>query len=84
MITLKQAIKVLRLQDHILVWLLEDERMSTILAPCMSVKQIKEKFDLTKVYVTYIAEERALYDGEFYGYKFVIKKENKSNVKMAH
>lgn len=77
MITLKQAIKVLRLQDHILIWLKDDERTATMLAPCMSVKQIKEKFDLTKVYVTYIKEERALYDGEFFGYAFVVKKEEK-------
>lgn len=75
MITLKQAIKVLRLEDHILIWLIEDERNIHMLAPCMSVKQIKEKFDLTKVYVVYIEDVRDRYSGTFYGYNFVIRKE---------
>lgn len=75
MITLKQAIKVLDIQDHITIWLTDDIRKPHILSNAMSVRKIKETFDLTKVYVTHIEAVHDRYDGTFYGYTFVIKKE---------
>ena len=80
MITLKQAIDVLRIEDHILIWFVFDEATPAIepFAMRLSVKQLKEEYDLETTSVTYIKEERALYDGEFFGYKFVIKKEEET------
>ena len=73
MITLNQAIKVLNIQDHTIISLIDDERKPSILGRNMSVKQIKETFDLNKVYVTHITEDHDRYDGTFYGYTFVIR-----------
>jgi hypothetical protein len=73
MITLNQAIKVLDIQDHTIIWLIDDIRKPSILGKSMSVKKIKETFDLNKVYVTHIEEEHDRYDGTFYGYTFVIR-----------
>lgn len=73
MITLKQAIKVLRLSDDIIVTLTYDERKHILPSNVMSVKKIKETYDLTKIYVTYIHEDHDMYDGTFYGFTFVIR-----------
>ena len=73
MITLKQAIKVLRLQNSEWIWLLDDERKAFCQGKLMSVKQMKDKFDLTKMYVTYIREEYDRDTGTMNGYTFIIR-----------
>jgi hypothetical protein len=73
MITLKQAIKVLRLPDSEWVWLLDDERKAFCQGKLMSVREMKNKFDLTQVYVSYIREEYDRDTGVMDGYTFIIR-----------
>lgn len=73
MITLNQVIKVLHLQDYESVWLVDDVRKSVVEGILISVKKIKETADLNKVYVTHIDLKFDRYDGEFMGFKFVIR-----------
>ena len=73
MITLNQAIKVLHLQDYESVWLVDDNRKSIVQGMLISVKEMKERADLNKVYVTHIDLKFDRYDGEFMGFKFVLR-----------
>lgn len=73
MITLNQAIKILHLQDSESVWLVDDVRKSVLQGVLISVRQMKNVADLNKIYVTHIDLKFDRYDGEFMGFKFVIR-----------
>ena len=73
MITLNQAIKTLHMSDDESVWLVDDVRKSVVQGILISVRQMKNVADLNKIYVTHIDLKFDRYDGEFMGFKFVIR-----------